>query len=406
MATCLGLDLTARDWLLSEARSSEDGTSLATRSCEAISPAELPADGLFPLLDEPLVEVLNDIIGRDSKTSALDDDKRLLMHVKRFAGHERGHGNPKLWALVHPYRTSPPVRRVLPVLLGAAEINRYNDAGGRNHVAIEAPLAAAVQLAAEKPLALPANLLILHGTPALAELTAVRLSADGSELQLAVRAFCELNGPEAPWDEPLRGFAERLAKEPAEGAWQLRCIGGHLEPQAQSVARALGIAASDVFIEPADCAALGAARYALQRLERNLHGTMFDKLQIQRVTPRAIGLCGVNRHGDQGEHCWHRLFPAGTSLPAHATVRLELKKAPTLLVLCESPAGEVGKAAWLTNRMWEQHRRQIYTFWAAGQPLKLTGPQVHLRIGLNPPAADSRWNDPRIKLKYEALPAT
>jgi hypothetical protein len=347
-----GLDMCSPVWVLQKAELAEDLLVAQTPARMTIS-----SQPVFPVLNARL-RLTNNVTrieyegGEDSWIEDL-----LAGYVQEFR-RQAGEIQAFPLGIALPNGVAPPVRRLLPKLLGFSRerLNRY--------VAVEAAAAASVSLLGTGRIALPAEVLFCLDVAPGVELTAVRMSLGGSELRLELLASVECE-----WSSPLPRLVEELAEWKRIFAWQ---PGAGLQvwstaaaaATAQRVAEGFGMPPAAVQQLDATALADGAARFIACRLNYAAHALRLDcrSIHIDRVCSRPLGVVG---HNGSGQLFWRLLFSAGTPLvkdrPAESRIVVDRAIDPPVLMLaeCEVPLRQPPR--WLSQADWEEHPLRVFT---------------------------------------------
>jgi hypothetical protein len=329
----------------------------------------------------PLIADLTDRLRLDEKPPAKinfpgDETSLIERQVRRHADElTRFFGDRSIQtfqgrAAAFPYSASPPIRLVLPLLLNPDLDVKSIIKRARGWDSIEAPLAGCLALVAEGRVAPPANVALLSHAPARcgnmreaalagAELTAVQLTADGSDLGLRVRAWLELDlTAEAP------SIEQQLVKWPTEvgqGNSPLWCLYPELEEKARQIARTFQLAPEAIHCAAPETVAMGAARYAAVRFRRHLDGTRFERVKIERLMPRTLGVVGCNRQGDL---FWRRILDAGTPLYQSGTEKMLIDAQgipdPPILMLAEAARPTLVPPPWIAQSQWTRYELALF----------------------------------------------
>jgi len=306
-----------------------------------------------------------------------------------------------------PYAVSPPIRQVLPELLGK------KDVASQRRLGLECPMAACLELVATGAIPCPKQpktLLFLGETDRGAELTALRVVANEKQLSMDVLAWREIQAepPETEWANwPPELFAAGAA-EPID----LCVIHSSLQQLGQEVAKALGISREATRFLEADAAAAarGVARYAAIEEQGYLlvddayDGSRIEELKIQRILPRPLGIIGANGAGKQ---FWRLLFAGGTLFGTSAASELviEMEHLPTFFAFAVVTRCMQSPPSWLPQSAWRDYGLQLFAL--RTNPGNIPAKRKTLRISLQSiPLGPVAWNDKVLDLRVSATPGS
>lgn len=412
MADCLGVALGADGWHFAVLEAGGSGKIIQTRSAERV-PALAGRD--FFAWCEELVPRL----AAGTRESACDESavvaalrRQLIAANLAEIYYERkeffGWDQPAAVGICHPYAVSPLVRRALPVLFDGQPIApsphvaldaappQARTGDGARLCALEAPLAACLDLAGRGIVRDPSDLLILSGTAAQPELTRVHLRCLHGQLVFRVESTQQIVAGEsaADFEDRVRPVVGRIeAERPAPP--RLAVYGSHLTGLAEAVARVSGLPKDNVLREDEGSLAAGAARYAASCIAQGLHGSSSQSApwRVEHVTPRDVGLICTGRNGGA---FWCQVFPRGSRLPAESKPIPVTGATPMEITLAERCDGSFGPFTWLEENVWQQNA--LRWFASIRTAVSEGGSDSQLVLRMNNPSGrlDYGWSEPAL----------
>jgi hypothetical protein len=378
-----GLDLCAPAWRCCEAGVQPSDVKFLPRHAETIA-VDLPE--LFTVLNRTLKasSELPELRNRNWDTDTIIR-RSLQSYADELHGFVRAQSGAEKICVTFPYTVSRAIRRALPLFVNEDALATQK----RRYLAIEAPLAVCLELVATQHIELPADVLVLTAAESGVELTSIHLTARQTELHMSVESCREirLSAADPPIAEQLRrGPPSPVAGERDSGP-HVYVVGTEGKDVAREVCRVRGIPESRLTVLDPHSASLGAARYAAFISQRVLHGTVYDKIDMPRVSARAIGVLGTNRSGAM---FWRKLFAAGgryESSHARVAVSHEQLRQPSLtLVLAECTNADCEPPSWLAQSDWPRYDLQFLMSKTIGRPRSESSrEQQFIEFGLKPP---------------------
>lgn len=412
MADCLGVALGADGWHFAVLEAGGSGSIIETRSAEP--PPELAGRDFFPWCEDlvPLLAAATRDAACDESAIVAAIKKELraadLGAIYEEQKTEYGWDRPAAVGVCHPYAVSPLVRRTLPVLFdgqpiapsphvdfdGAPPQARTGD--GARLCALEAPLAACLDMAGRGVAQAPCDLLILGGTAAQPELTWVHVRCQHGQLVFRFESTQRLVGGATAAGFEVRvqsvaGGPEAVRRAPP----RLVVYGSHLFGLAEAVAGSCDLQKDDLLREEESSLAAGAARYAASCIAQGPHGSppQIAPWRVEHVTPRDVGLICTGRNGGA---FWCQVFPRGSRLPAESKPIRVTGAMPIEITLAERCDGSFGPFSWLEEKVWQQNALRWFASIRTAIPEGGGNSQLVLRMSNPSGKPDHGWSEPAL----------